>query len=309
MITAIVVALTVAVVFAVCGPWLGRTLAPATAVRLLVPTCVLVAAATVFVLAVVAFLGAAQLGEVAEVGHWSAPTLRTLSPVSAAAATVAGVLLLPAAGWATVYLTRTARAIRAAHRACHGLPAADPVLVIDSDRADAFTTPGLPGRIVVTTGLLAGLDERQRHALLAHERSHLRHRHPWWTITADLAAAVNPLLRPTAATIRHACERWADEDAATATSRRLVATTIIHAALLVGRQRGTTSLAATGGQIPARVRALLDPAPRTRIAPAVLTTVLAAAMIVSTVTVQQSTETLFETADRAAAATRGGLHA
>jgi hypothetical protein len=308
VITAMVVALTVAVVFAVCTPWLGRTLAPATAVRLLVPTCVLIAAATVFVLAVVAFLGAAQLGEIAEVGHWSAITVRTLSPVSAAAATVAGVLLLPAAGWATGYLIRTAHAIRETHRACHGLPTADPVLVVDSDRADAFTTPGLAGRIVVTTGLLAALDEQQRLALLAHEYSHLRHRHPWWTITADLTAAINPLLRPTASMIRHACERWADEDAATATSRRLVATTIIRAALLVGRQRGTTSLAAIGGQIPARVRALLDPAPRNRVAPAVVTAVLAAAMLASTVVIQQSTETIFETADRAAAA-HGGQRA
>jgi len=311
VITAMGVALTAAVVFAVCGPWLARALAPAVAVRLLVPTSVLVAAATVFVLAVVAFLGAAQVAEVAEVGHWSATTLRTLSPVSATAATVAGLLLLPAAGWAIRYLTRTVRAIRATHRACHGLPTADPILVLDSDRAEAFTTPGFTGRIVVTTAMLAALDPRQQQALLAHERSHLRHRHPWWTIAADLAAAVNPLLRPTATMIRHLCERWADEDPATLTSRRMVATTIIHAALLVNRQHSTAHLAATGGQIPARVRALLDPAPRTRTLPAILTAALATVMIISTMAVQRSTETLFETAERAATVStnRGGPHA
>jgi beta-lactamase regulating signal transducer with metallopeptidase domain len=311
VITAIVVALTTAVVFAACGPLLARSLAPAVAVRLLVATCVVAASASVFVLAVVAFVGAAQLGEVAEAGHWSAAAMHALSPISALAASIAGLLLAPAGGWAVVYLVGTARAIRVTQQACHGMSTADRVLVVDSDRVEAFTTPGLSGRVVVTTALLQALDERQQRALLAHEHSHLRHRHPWWTITADLTAAVNPMLRPTARAIRHACERWADEDAANVTSRRVVATTIIHAALLANHPPATASLAATGGQIPARVRALLDPPPRTRTLPAAVTAALATLMIVSTVVVQRSAETLFETADRAAAVTTvsGGHHA
>jgi hypothetical protein len=56
---------------------------------------------------------------------------------------------------------------------------------------------------------------------------HLAHRHVFWTLTADLAAAVNPLLRPTATTVGHVIERWADEDTADLLGdRRLLATTV-----------------------------------------------------------------------------------
>jgi beta-lactamase regulating signal transducer with metallopeptidase domain len=298
MTGAIAVVLVVSVLFAVAGPWLARTLAPAAAVRLLVPASVVVAGCGAFVLAVVTFIGAAQFGEVAEVGRWSTGTLRALSPISATASLVAGLTLLPAAGWACVFVVRTARALRKTHRACRRLAAVGALVIVDSDGVDAFTTPGVTGRIVVTTAMLGALDADQRRALLAHERSHLTHRHPWWMITADLAAAVNPLLRPTARAIRQACERWADEDAARVTSRHLVATTIAHAALLTTRthRAGPPVTAATGGEVPARVRALLCPPPRTRPAHAILVIVMAVAVIASTVLVQHGTETLFEQA-------------
>jgi Zn-dependent protease with chaperone function len=301
MTVAIVVALAVSALFAAAGPWLARTLAPAAAVRLLVPTTILIAGCSLFVVAVVTFTGAAQLGEVSEIGHWSPATVHALSPISGAAATLAGLTLLPAAGCAFVRLARTVRALSATRRACQGLPDNGPVLIVDSDRVDAFTTPGLTGRIVVTTALLRALDSDQRRALLAHEQSHLTHRHPWWTMAADLAAAVNPTLGPTARAIRQACERWADEDAASVTSRRLVATTIAHAAMLMTSHRPTPQpvVAATGGEVPARVRALLRPPPRTRPLQAGIVIVMAAAVAASTLAVQHNTESLFETAKKA----------
>ncbi|MDT5023655.1 MAG: hypothetical protein QOE61_81, partial [Micromonosporaceae bacterium] len=285
MTGAIAVVLVVSVLFAVAGPRLTRRLAPAAAVRLLVPASVVVAGCAAFVLAVVTFIGAAQLGEVAEVGRWSTGTLHALSPISDTASLVAGLALLPAAGWACVFVVRTVYALRLTHRACHRLTATGALVIVDSDRVDAFTTPGLTGRIVVTTAMLSALEADQRRALIAHERSHLTHRHPWWTITADLAAAVNPLLRPTARAIRQACERWADEDAAQVTSRHLVATTIAHAAMRAPMSRRAVHpvTAATGGDVPARVRALLRPPPRTRPVHAVIVIVMAAAVIASTV--------------------------
>jgi hypothetical protein len=45
--------------------------------------------------------------------------------------------------------------------------------------------------------------------VLAHETSHLLHNHAWWLLAADLAAAANPLLRPTARTAARCVERWA----------------------------------------------------------------------------------------------------
>jgi beta-lactamase regulating signal transducer with metallopeptidase domain len=295
---AIVLALAVSVLFAAAGPRLARTLAPTAAVQLLVPAAVLVAVCSVFVLAAVAFTGAAQLGEVAEFGHWSPEAMHALSPISESVSLVAGLVLFLSAGWACACVARTVWALRAIRRACQGLAATGQVVIVDSDRVDAFTTAGLSGRIVVTTALLNALDDDQRQALIAHERSHLTHRHPWWTMTANLAAAVNPMLRPTAQAIRQACERWADEDAAGVTSRRLVATTVAYAALLMAQQRhtGQPVTGATGGEVPARVKALMRPPPRTRPAHVGIVVVMVATVVTSTLLVQLDTETLFEQA-------------
>jgi hypothetical protein len=81
-------------------------------------------------------------------------------------------------------------------------------------------------------------------------------------MAADLAAAINPLLRPTARVIAHAVERWADEDAADAVGdRRLVARTLARTALLQHRPISGGAVAATGGDVVNRVRALLAPTP------------------------------------------------
>jgi peptidase M48-like protein len=308
MIAAIVVAVAVTGAFAWAGPRLAVVASPPTAVRLLVAASVVVAGCGAFVLAVVSFIGAAQLGEVAEEGPWSPATVHSMSPISDTAAVIAGALLLPAIGLAAIYVVRTIRAIWTTHRVCHGLPSAGSLLVVNAAQPEAFTTAGVAGRIVITTGLLRALDRQQRKALLAHERSHLQHRHPWWTITADLTAAVNPLLRPTARAIRQLCERWADEDAAAETSRDTVADTIGHVALLVSRRPRPAVLAAAGGCVTARVRAMQSPAPRRRTLPSVLIVAMAIVMIGSTVVVENRTETLFENALRqdAAASALGG---
>ena len=137
-------------------------------------------------------------------------------------------------------------------------------MVVHDGRPDAFTTPNLRARIVVATGMLAALDPRGRRALLAHEQSHRTHLHTWWVLAADLAAAVNPLLRTTAGAVRGATERWADEDAARVTDRRLVAATIAQVALLGARPASATVAAVTGVQVPRRVAALLHAPPRLR---------------------------------------------
>ncbi len=56
--------------------------------------------------------------------------------------------------------------------------------------------------------------------LLAHERAHARNSHYLFTSAARLAAAANPLLRPVAAEVGYAIERWADERAAAETGDR-----------------------------------------------------------------------------------------
>ena len=215
MIVALMVVLASATAYACCGPWLGRTLRPATAVRLLTPAAVLVTAALWFAAAVAAFT---WIGQDAATG-------------------------------------------RAARRVVlFGDPGS--LVVLDSDMPDAFTTPEATGRIVVTRGMLRALPADERAALLAHERSHLSHRHAWWATAADLAARANPTLVPTARTLRNAVERWADEDAAARLGdRRLVARALARAAL--ARQRHPRDLLpATWGSASARVAAPARPARR-----------------------------------------------
>jgi Zn-dependent protease with chaperone function len=298
--------LAACVTFAAVAPAAGRRLPPAAATRLLAAGCVLASACAGFVLAVAASLAVAQIGDVAELGHWSPAGLRANNPVPTLASVAAGLLVAGLAVAGVLVAVRRGRALLGVHRACqhacHHVGRPGRVAVLDSPVPDAFTTPGLTGRIVVTTGLLRALDSGQRRALLAHERSHLAHRHVWWRLAADLAAAANPLLRPTATAVAHATERWADEDAAAAVgSRRLVATAIAAAA--VARRRhgpvdaAAPAPAAVGGHVVRRVSALLAPPPTRR---PVLTTLVAALLLgvlLSAWAVEESGDTIFDRAE------------
>jgi Zn-dependent protease with chaperone function len=169
--------------------------------------------------------------------------------------------------------------------------------VVDDQRPDAFTTPQPAGRIVVTPGLLHALTDQERRVVLAHEASHLLHRHAWWLLAADLAAAANPLLRPTARAAARCVERWADEDAATTTGdRRAAARALARTALLTRNPdlAGRLALSATGGNVPARVRALMAPPPPARPASVAVLAALLLVLCAATVTVQHRGEQLFE---------------
>jgi hypothetical protein len=134
------------------------------------------------------------------------------------------------------------------------LPGAEPV---------AFAIPGRGGRIAVSSGMLAALSAGERAALLHHERAHLRLRHPGYAGAVVLAAALNPFVRPLAAAARFAMERWADEAAASRVGDRRVVATAVAKAALADRGPAAYALAAGGGPVPQRVRALLDtPSPR-----------------------------------------------
>ncbi|SCG68430.1 M56 family metallopeptidase [Micromonospora inositola] len=298
MIIALGLVLTSAVAYACCGPWLSRTLRPALAVRLLAPTGLLVTAALWFAAAVAAATWIGQDAEIAAVGAWSAQALRSQAPVPWPVSATALLALAAAAARTAIFLLHRTRAMRAAHRDCGRLGEPGSLVVLDTDTPDAFTTPEATGRIVVTRGMLHALAPDERAALLAHEGSHLSHRHAWWITAVDLAATANPSLAPTARTLRNAVERWADEDAAARLGdRRLVARALARAALARRRHPGDLLPAATGGDVPDRVRALLDPpTPRRGPAVAVLALVLAA-LTLGAATVQHQGERVFERAE------------
>ncbi|WP_245692051.1 M56 family metallopeptidase [Streptomyces katrae] len=153
------------------------------------------------------------------------------------------------------------------------MPGPGPVVVTDDPGADAYAMPGLPGRIVISHGMLDALDAAGREILLSHERAHLRHHHYAFVSLAQLAAAANPLLRPLARAVTYTVERWADEHAARRSgNRRAVAETVARAAVAAKRSRARSRVPAAAlgilgrrpgpGMVPRRVAALLAPPPQ-----------------------------------------------
>ncbi len=134
---------------------------------------------------------------------------------------------------------------------------ADHIHLVDSDRPLAYAQPGQRGGIVITTAIFDVLSPAERRAVLAHEQAHLRHRHDRYLA---LAATIDThLTRPLTRCLRAALERWADEDAATSTGDRTTVATAIARAALAASPDPAPALAATGGDVPTRVTALLHP--------------------------------------------------
>jgi beta-lactamase regulating signal transducer with metallopeptidase domain len=151
-------------------------------------------------------------------------------------------------------------------RALRGDAETGELVVVRSSAMMAFALPATrtaPGRIVVSDGMLRTLDGAERRVLLAHERSHLRHRHDRYTTMVGLAAKLNPLLRPTVGAAQFLLERWADEDAAREVgSRRLTARALARAAVAGGpHHQGLPQPSFAAHNVSRRVNALLAATP------------------------------------------------
>ncbi|MFF9365342.1 M48 family metalloprotease [Streptomyces griseoluteus] len=173
--------------------------------------------------------------------------------------------------------------LRVVRRLVHGLPDAGGLCVLDDPRPDAFALPGgpaRPDRIVVTTGMLRALGPVEREALLAHERAHLAARHHLFLCLAQFAGWCHPALASVADHVSFAAERAADEAAARRCGDRGTAAQAVGRAALAAKGARDAAAAPTlapgaaSGPVPARVRALLAPAPVRRVAPALLAMLL-----------------------------------
>jgi len=250
----------VSALLALLAPWAAPRLPPRPAAWALTCAALVTAGGWVGALALLAFTGVGQIPEVAEQGPWSVSVLQAENPVRLVVAVIGGLALAGSAVALGVAARRHLRGLLKARRDCRRLPGGE-LAVIDDPVPEAYALPGAPGRIVVSRGMLRALDDAERQALLAHERAHLRHRHHAFQITWRLAAAVNPLLRPLATSGAFVLERWADEEAAAVTGdRTVVARAVARAALATsGTRRRPGVLAADGGPVPRRVKALLAP--------------------------------------------------
>jgi Zn-dependent protease with chaperone function len=275
MNVAIYLPLLVPLLAAAAARPLAERLPPRTAAWLLTGSALALAVASSAVLGLLAMAAAFRIPLVDAIGGMSLGVVTRGDPaslplgVAAAAALTAAALAALRAGW------RRAGAMAAAHRQARGLPGSGQVVVVPDEAADAYTVPGWPGRIVITSGMLAALSDDERRVLLAHEQAHAAGCHYLFTAAARLAAAANPLLLPLSRAVDYTTERWADERAAASTGdRHLVAATIGRVALLAtapapaalgiaGRPVRRVSLA-WAGPVPRRVAALLAPPPRPR---------------------------------------------
>jgi Zn-dependent protease with chaperone function len=277
---------------AVTARGLSRRLSPAVATPLLTLTALATSLATGIVLSLAGFTVLARIPLVASLGGWPDDRLRAWTQLPTvwgiAAAALAGGLLASA----LIYLGRVIWDLAGARRACRQLPLAGSQLMITpEDHPTAFTLP-VPlrgGAIVVSAGMLRLLPADERRALLAHESAHLRRYHTGYVLLASLAAAANPLLRPTARQVRLAVELWADQLAAREVGDGLVvARALARASLAASRpsSRSGFRLAVAESDVSARVHALTHLPPRFRpwAAASVLGLAVASSVIAITLT-------------------------
>lgn len=147
--------------------------------------------------------------------------------------------------------------------------------VIEADEAVAYSLPGRPGQVVVSTGMLRSLDAKERQVLIAHERSHLRRHHHRYVRLTELAVAAMPFLAPLNARLRFAVERWADEDAADEIGDRALVASAIARAALASQPSPRLGLAMADAGVVDRVQIMLaDPPPRSPLLEALLIVVV-----------------------------------
>jgi hypothetical protein len=250
---AVYLPLVIPVLAALAARSLADRLPPVAATWLLAGSSVVLAAASSAVLGLLALTALVRVPFVAALANMSVNVISHSDPASLPVAIAAGALLAVAAAAACGALWRRGSAIVAAGRQARRLPGSGQVVVTDDTVADAYTLPGWPCRIVITTGMLRALSAPERQVLLAHERAHAGGWHYLFTSAARLAAAANPLLRPVAAQVGYTVERWADERAAAATGDRpLTARAIARAALATtAAPPDRAGLASALGLVPA----------------------------------------------------------
>ena len=167
------------------------------------------------------------------------------------------VLALTVLAWRTF---RTRRALRAVASLAEGRDQ-DGTWWICSPRPFAFTAGLVQPSVYLSTGLREALSASDLAIVLAHECAHARRRDALVTWAAAWLGALHlpGTGRRIAADLHAACEQAADEAAAGETSRVEVAAALVRVEKLQGAAGPWPSVAFGGGDLEARVEALLAP--------------------------------------------------
>jgi len=264
---AAIVAATVAAATAGSAFLVPRGLRPDIATRLIAALAGLSLGATIWTLLLIVAANIVQLHGIAERFAWCSDLVNhhrgSFTPM--------GVLAL---GISVASLGSVAR-VRGRQRRQRAPSNGRELAIIPSEEAVAYTLPGRPGQVVVSTGMLRSLDPKERRVLMAHERSHLRRRHHRYVRLTELAVAAMPILAPLNARLRFVVERWADEDAAQETGDRAVVASAIARAALGPQPASRSGLAMADAGVLERVQIMLaDPSPDSPLVPAILALVV-----------------------------------
>ncbi|MFI1655033.1 M56 family metallopeptidase [Streptomyces sp. NPDC020472] len=248
---------------------------PRAATWLLSAVAAVLAVCSTLCLGLLMVVGTAQLPGNPLPDGWSDPEVRAAVPYDEIAGRIAIPALVAVLAACTGTAWRHLRVRRRAEQALSGLPGSS-VAVLPDTSPYAYALPGRRDRIVVTTGMLAGLNAGERRALFAHERAHLARRHHRFLLAVQLAARANPFLRPLRTAVVYSAERWADEEAAQVVGSRRTVARAVGKSALISRGSPVATLAHfadAAGPVPRRVAALLGPPPSPRIWPPVFTAV------------------------------------
>ncbi len=244
-----IVAGTVAAFTAAAALLVPRRLRPDLVARLITALVVLSFGAAIWSLLLIVAANVVQLHGVAERLAWCSGIVSS----HRGSFTPLGLVALGATVVAFASVTRVRVRQRRQRAPGHGRELA----VITSDEPLAYTLPGRPGQVVVSTGMLRSLDVKQRQVLIAHERSHLRRHHHRYVRITELAVAAIPILAPLNARLRFAIERWADEDAADEIGDRALVAAAIAQAALASQSRAQLGLAMADAGVVERVQIML----------------------------------------------------
>jgi Zn-dependent protease with chaperone function len=253
------------------GPWAARSPQLAMTVWLVLPVS-WVAAVMLAILAATAPLpltwpGSRRGGGPALLAGHAVPGGRA---IAIAGLLVAAGVLLRVAGCAACEFRRGLRDRRehAALVAATGRPGDEPdIAIIDHDVPAVYCLPCGRYQIVISAGALAALTTEQLHAILAHERAHLRRRHhAILALATALARAFPrvPLLSQAQPQLATLAEMAADDAAARRHRRDDLAAALVRLATAGARP---ATLAASGPEAIIRLQRLLAPQqPRTGLA-------------------------------------------
>lgn len=271
------------------GGW-ARHVHPMAGARLLLLTSALTSAALASTLAMLALPLAGQNDGLADYAHWSEAVFASSSRSGRLVALAAGLSLAVMVARAACEIHRQRRASGTAETFRRAVGATrGEVVITASENPDAMALAS--GVIVVTSGLVRALDAAERRAVLTHERAHVTFGHHRYLRLGSLLAAANPLLFRVPDTLAYLTERWADEEAARATSRATTASALERTALLSAPRsvRSLGALHATAVAVELRIRALRTRPPVLRSPRLLMPLLLMIALMVVTLMVSERT--------------------